>query len=164
LNYYTNDHVRFNPLAPGAFFTRRFFPEGALLSETGMIAHAPGGLIDAVKWGYRFGVPMIITENGVDDGEDDLRPQYILEHLHALWQVINDNYPIEGYFHWTLVDNFEWERGWTQHFGLWGLGRETQARLRRPSAELYAEICRTNGISSSFVEKYAPQVMQTLFP
>lgn len=164
LNYYTTDLVRFNPLAPGAFFSRRFFPEGALLSETGMIAHAPGGLIDAVKWGHHFGVPMIITENGVDDDEDDLRPQYILEHLHALWQVINDNYPIEGYFHWTLVDNFEWERGWTQHFGLWGLDQETQARLRRPSASLYAEICRTNGISSSIVEKYAPQVMQTLFP
>ncbi len=164
LNYYTTDQVRFNPLAANALFTRRFFPEGALLSETGMIAHTPGGMIDAVKWGHRFGVPMIITENGVDDGEDNLRPQYILEHLHALWRVINNNYPVEGYFHWTLVDNFEWERGWTQHFGLWGLDQETQARLRRPSAALYADICRTNGISSSVVEQHAPQVMQRLFP
>jgi beta-glucosidase len=107
---------------------------------------------------------MIITENGVDDEEDRLRPQYLVEHLHALWRGINGNYPVEGYFHWTLVDNFEWERGWTQHFGLWGLDRETQARVRRPSADLYAEICRTNGISSDAVERYAPDALPRLFP
>jgi beta-glucosidase len=107
---------------------------------------------------------MIITENGVDDSEDSLRPQYILEHLHALWRMINNNYPVEGYFHWTLVDNFEWERGWSQRFGLWGLERETQARVRRPSADLFAAICRTNGISSEMVAKYAPQSVSKLFP
>lgn len=164
LNYYTRDHVRFAPLAPGNFFTRRFFAEEALVSESGSIAHDPSGMVECVKWGSQFGVPMIITENGVDDGEDDLRPRYILEHLHALWRVINDNYPVEGYFHWTLVDNFEWERGWTQQFGLWGLDPETQARIRRPSADLYAEVCQINGISADTVEKYAPQVMTKLFP
>jgi len=164
LNYYTSDQVRFNLLTPSQFFARRFFPAGALLSESGFIAHDPAGLMACVKWGHQFGVPMIITENGVDDSEDSLRPQYILEHLHALWRVINNNYPVEGYFHWTLVDNFEWERGWSQRFGLWGLERETQARVRRPSADLFAEICRTNGISSEMVAKYAPQSVSKLFP
>lgn len=164
LNYYTRDHVRFNPFAPSQFFAKSFFPADSLLSESGFIAHDPAGIIECVKWGHQFGVPMIITENGVDDSEDNLRPQYILEHLHALWWVINDNYPVEGYFHWTLTDNFEWERGWTQRFGLWALDRETQARVRRPSADLYAEICRTNGISSAMVTQYAPQVLNTLFP
>jgi len=164
LNFYTSDLVRFNPLTPGQFFAKRYFPADALLSESGFIAHDPTEMMACVKWGHQFAVPMIITENGVDDREDDLRPQYILEHLHALWRVINDNYPVEGYFHWTLVDNFEWERGWTQRFGLWGLDLETQARLRRPSADLYAEICRTNGISTEMVEKYAPQVLNSLFP
>ena len=164
MNYYTTDHVRFNPLAPGQFFNQRFFPADTQMSESGFIAHEPTGMIECVKWGHQFGVPMIITENGVDDGDDELRPQYILEHLHALWQMINDNYPIEGYFHWTLVDNFEWERGWTQRFGLWGLDRETQARVRRPSVDLYAEVCRINGISSETVEKFAPQALPKLFP
>ena len=164
LNYFTCEQVRFSPLAMGAFFGRRSYPQDALLSETGMIAHHPFGIIDSVRWGRQFGVPMIITENGVDDREDELRPQYILEHLHDLWRVINNNYPVEGYFHWTLVDNFEWERGWTQRFGLWGLDVETLARLRRPSASMYAEICRTNGISSDVVEEYAPQSLPKLFP
>ncbi|NLN69325.1 MAG: glycoside hydrolase family 1 protein [Chloroflexi bacterium] len=164
LNYYTCDHVRFNPLTPGQFFAHRFFPGDALLSESEFISHDPQGLIDCVKWGHQFGVPMMITENGVDDSEDLLRPRYILEHLHALWKAINDNYPVEGYFHWTLVDNFEWERGWTQRFGLWELDPETQVRVRRPSADMYAEICRLNGISSAITGKYAPEALATLFP
>ena len=164
LNYYTSERVRFNPFAPGEFFSQRSFPSDALLSESGMIAHHPFGMVDCVRWGRQFGVPMIITENGVDDADDELRPQYMLEHLYDLWRITNNNYPVEGYFHWTLVDNFEWERGWSQRFGLWGLDTETQARLRRPSADLFAEICRTNGISSDMVEKYAPQSMAKLFP
>lgn len=164
LNYYTAERVGFNPLAPGKFFGRRSFPTGALMSESGFIAHHPFGMIDCVRWGRQFGAPMIITENGVDDGEDELRPQYILEHLYDLWRVINHNYPVEGYFHWTLVDNFEWERGWSQRFGLWRLDQETQARVRRPSADLYAEICRTNGISSEVVKRFAPQSLPKLFP
>ena len=164
VNYYTSELVRLNLFAPGQFFSRRFFPSDALLSESGFIAHDPEGMIECVKWGHQFGVPMIITENGVDDSEDHLRPQYLLEHLHALWRVINDNYAVEGYFHWTLTDNFEWERGWSQKFGLWALDRETQARVRRPSADLYAEICRTNGISTEMVAKFAPQAMTNLFP
>ncbi|HOE71145.1 MAG TPA: family 1 glycosylhydrolase [Brevefilum sp.] len=164
LNYYTCEHVRFNPFAPDQFFARRFFRQGSLLSETGFIAHDPQGLIECVKWGHQFGVPMIITENGVEDREDVLRPRYLVEHLHALWRVINDNYPVEGYFYWTLVDNFEWERGWSQRFGLWELDQETQVRVRRPSAELYEEICRINGISSEVTARYAPEAMQRLFP
>ena len=117
----------------------------------------------AVHNGNKF-IPIFITENGVDDSQDVLRPRYILEHLHALWKVMNENSMVEGYFHWSLVDNFEWERGWTQRFGLWGLDVATQARIRRPSVDLYAEICRTNGISADMVEKYAPESMKTLFP
>jgi len=164
VNYYTTDLVRFNPFAAKEMYTQRFFPEDAALSESDFIANIPNGMIEAVQWAESFGLPIFITENGVDDSKDTLRPKYILEHLHALWKVMNANIRVEGYFHWTLVDNFEWERGWTQRFGLWGLDRETQARIRRPSVDMYAEICHTNGIASDTVEKYAPEIMETLFP
>jgi len=164
INYYSCNTVRFDLLAPGKMFAHLGYPKGAVLSESGFIANIPEGLVEAVKWGNQFGLPMIITENGVEDSQDVLRPRYLLEHLHALWSIINHNYPVEGYFHWSLVDNFEWERGWTQRFGLWGLDLENQARIRRPSVDLYAEICRTNGISSETVEKYAPAAMPALFP
>lgn len=164
INYYATDTLRFDLFAAGSFFTKRTYPEDATVSETGFIAHTPRGMVKAVRWGEGFGVPIIITENGVEDSQDELRPRYLLEHLYALWQVMNSNAVVEGYFHWSLVDNFEWERGWTQRFGLWGLDRETQSRIRRPSVDLYAEICHLNGISTEIVEKYAPECLNTLFP
>jgi beta-glucosidase len=164
INYYSNDTVRFDLFAPKELFAHRYYPKDALLSENGFIANQPEGIAESVRWGSQFGVPMIITENGVEDSQDELRPRYTLEHLHALWKVINDNYPVRGYFHWSLVDNFEWERGWTQRFGLWGLNVETQVRIRRPSVDMYAAVCKTNGISSETVEKFAPEAMKRIFP
>lgn len=164
INYYTRDHVAFHPFRPGEFFARRYPPPGAEMSETGYIANAPEGFFQALSWGRQFQVPMLVTENGVDDSQDVLRPRYLIEHLHQLWRAVNFNYPIKGYFHWTLVDNFEWDRGWTQRYGLWALDVETQVRTRRPSADLYAEICKENGISSEMVARYAPELYKGMFP
>ena len=74
------------------------------------------------------------------------------------------NVPIKGYFYWTLVDNFEWERGWSQRFGLWALDVQTQIRTKRKSAELYSEICRSNAITSEAVEKHAPELYDLIYP
>jgi len=163
LNYYTSEKVALS-LDSRQAFTKRFFPEGSQLSHTDFIANIPTGMFQAIKWGLRFKVPIIITENGVEDPDDRLRPRYLAEHLHQVWRAVNFNYPVKGYFHWTLVDNFEWERGWSQRFGLWELDPETQARRKRPSADLYAEICRENGISSEMVARYAPEIFDKMFP
>ena len=166
LNYYTKDSVWFDIRNKAELFTRAGFPEDADLSGTGFIANIPAGLFQSLKWITRTypNTPIIITENGVEDTGDGMRPRYLVEHLHQVWKGINFNWPIKGYFHWTLVDNFEWERGWTQRFGLWALDVETQKRTKRPSADLYAAICKENGISSEMVEKYCPEVMNKLFP
>ena len=142
INYYSRDLIAFNLLKPGDLFARRFYPATDELSSTGFIANVPEGMFEALKWGQKFNLPILITENGVEDAEDKLRPRYLIQHLHQVWRAVNFNFPIKGYFHWTLVDNFEWERGWTQRFGLWELDVDTQSRRKRPSAELYAEICR----------------------
>ena len=77
---------------------------------------------DGLEWAHKFDLPIIITENGVEDDTDALRPRYLVEHLHQVWRAANFNWRVKGYFHWSLVDNFEWERGWTQRFGLVGAG------------------------------------------
>ena len=164
INYYTGDHVSLNLINVRQKIEAPAFPPGSDISPTGMIANEPQGIFDAVKWGLKYGVPMVITENGVEDAEDHLRPRYLAQHLHYLWKAVNFNYPVTGYFHWTLVDNFEWERGWTQRFGLWELNIESQMRRKRPSADLYAEICRENGISSEMVAQYAPEILSIMFP
>jgi len=164
INYYSRDLIAFNLLKPGDLFARRFYPATDELSSTGFIANVPEGMFEALKWGQKFNLPILITENGVEDAEDKLRPRYLIQHLHQVWRAVNFNFQIKGYFHWTLVDNFEWERGWTQRFGLWELDVDTQARRKRPSADLYAEICRENAISSDIVARYAPELLDPLFP
>jgi beta-glucosidase len=163
LNYYSADLVKF-VLQPGSLFNKRYYPPDAVVSESGFIANLPTGFYDALKWSLKFKLPILVTENGIEDSDDHLRPRYLVEHLHQVWRGINFNWPIKGYFHWSLVDNFEWERGWTQRFGLWGLDVETQARMRRPSVDLYAAICKENALSSEMVQKYAPAAYNKLFP
>ena len=56
---------------------------------------------------------------------------------------------VRGYFHWSLLDNFEWAEGWVPRFGLYALDPVTQRRTARPSAALYAQICRSNAVDVS---------------
>jgi beta-glucosidase len=164
VNYYSRDRISFDITQSRALFGGRHFPKDADLSTSGMIANEPEGFYEALKWGLQFNVPMIVTENGVDNQDDKMRPRYIAQHIQQLWRAVNYNWPVKGYFHWSLVDNFEWERGWSQRFGLWGLDVETQTRIRRNSVDLYAEICKQNGLSSSMVEKFCPEVLGKIFP
>lgn len=163
LNYYTRDLIKFDLRKSGALFSDRYYLKDALLSETGFLANDPHGFQEAIKWADKFGLPIYITENGCDDSQDDFRRRYLLEHLQAMWHMLTNNIPIKGYFYWTLVDNFEWERGWSQRFGLWGLDPQTQIRTKRKSVDLYAEICRTNAITSEAVEKFAPEVYDIIY-
>ena len=164
LNYYSRDQVSFDISRASTLFGRLYYTKDADLSTTGFIANVPEGFLEAQKWGLRFKVPILVTENGVEDNQDTLRPRYLAQHIQQLWRGVNFNWPVKGYFHWSLVDNFEWERGWTQRFGLWGLDVETQARIRRPSVDLYAAICKENGLSAEMVAKYCPEVLPVMFP
>ena len=166
LNYYSVDTVAFDLRVPGELFSRSFFPPGSDLADAGMNSNTPEGFFWALKWAVKNhpSLPILVTENGIEDATDRIRPRYLAEHVHAMWRAVNFTFPVKGYFHWSLVDNFEWERGWTQRFGLWALDVETQQRTKRSSADLYAAICKENGLSSSMVEKYCPEVFEKLFP
>jgi len=164
IQYYSSDLVSFNPVKPGELFSRREYPPDARLSENGFMANVPQGLYQALDWARHFRLPIYITENGVEDSEDTLRPEYLVQHLHQVWRAANFNWNIKGYFHWSQIDNFEWERGWSQRFGLWGLDVATQRRIHRKSVDLYARICKENSVSSEMVRQYAPRVFDLLFP
>jgi beta-glucosidase len=166
LNYYSVDTVWFDITKPTELFSNSGYPKDADMSDTNFLANIPEGIFQSIKWIERTypNLPIIITENGVEDSDDHLRPRYLVQHLHQVWRAVNFNWQVKGYFHWSLVDNFEWERGWTQRFGLWGLDIDTQKRIRRPSVDLYAEICKENGISSEMVQKYCPEVFEKIFP
>ncbi|MCO6451514.1 MAG: glycoside hydrolase family 1 protein [Caldilineales bacterium] len=152
LNYYTREYCAFEPLRPGSLFHRRFFRADASISPTGFCANEPEGFYAALTWARSFGLPIIITENGAEDAADQFRPHYLAQHIAQAGRAIEAGYPIEGYFHWSLLDNFEWERGWTQRFGLWELDIETQERCKRSSADLYERICRSHQVPRRWLD------------
>ena len=166
LNYYSADTISFNIRKSKQLFTHSTYPPDADYSQNKFIANIPEGLYDSLHWAVRTypNTPIIITENGVESADDHIRPRYLAQHVHQMWRAVNFNWPVKGYFHWSLVDNFEWERGWTQRFGLWALDIQTQKRTKRPSADLYGEICKENGLSSAMVRKYCPEVFDKIFP
>ncbi len=162
VNYYSYSRAVFPP-RPGRLYDN-IYPPNALVGDGNYGEVYPAGLFWAINHTLRYRKPIYITENGLPDHDDDLRPAFILLHLREIWRAISFNYPVMGYYHWSLIDNFEWERGWTQRFGLIALDPETQTRTLRRSGELYGEICHLNGVSSDMAQRYAPQLLTTMFP
>lgn len=162
INYYSRSLVRFPP-RPGRLYESEA-PPGAVMADDDFFEIYPQGLFKAIKANLRYGKPIYVAENGLPDAGDQHRSDFILSHLREVWRAISFNYPVMGYYHWTLVDNFEWDRGWRQRFGLIELDPATQARSWRPSGRLYAEICQSNSISSDMAERYAPDLLATMFP
>ena len=96
------------------------------------------------------GLPLVVTENGsawpdtVTDGavHDPERTDYLVRHLQALTAAVDEGADVRGYFAWSLLDNFEWARGYDQRFGLVYVDYETQARIPKDSAHVYADVLR----------------------
>ena len=125
----------------------------------------PEGLLESLQSVEPYGVPIYITENGIPDEHDRYRPAFILTHLHQLWRALRMGIDVRGYYHWSLVDNFEWSEGYDPRFrfGLWQVDFETQERTLKESGRLYTEICRLGGIEKEMVEKHAPKLSPELF-
>jgi beta-glucosidase len=163
LNYYTRDLIAYDRSA-GPGYGRTEHTPGAELLDGDYGELYPKGLTRALKWLSRLGIPIHITENGIPDGDDDQRPRAMLLHLYQLWRALQDNIPVRSYYHWTLVDNFEWAEGWTLPFGLIELDPQSQKRRARPSADLYAAIARGNAITPEMIDAYAPELRSVLLP
>ena len=170
VNYYTREMVRFDPTAATEVFGRRFVRPGALRNDPGLDESFgeiyPDGLYRVLKSVYkrtRGNKPLYITENGFSDGADNRRPRAILEHLAMVHRAIREGIPVRGYFHWTLVDNFEWNNGWQVRFGLIEIDPMTQERIPRRSASMFGELCRANAITEAIVERYAPEAAEAIF-
>ncbi|MEO0482412.1 MAG: GH1 family beta-glucosidase [Planctomycetota bacterium] len=117
----------------------------------------------ALYWGPkqlhdRYHRPIIITENGIanrdwvmQDGKvhDPQRIDYTRLHLVELARAMQDGVHVEGYCHWSLLDNFEWAEGYEQRFGLVHVDFETQERTRKDSAYWYADVIKSGGASLS---------------
>jgi beta-glucosidase len=102
----------------------------------------PPGIYQVTKMFKKYKLPIYITENGLDDSSDDRREDFIKEHLKWLAKAIENKVPIEGYFHWSLIDNFEWQEGFEPKYGLFAVNYKTQERKMRPSSRFYEKIAK----------------------
>ena len=139
VNYYSRLHVRFpaaTRVLTGFSYRDR---QGRGLTDNGWEI-APASFAALLGDAGRLGLPVLVTENGLADGADALRPAFLKSHFAALAEAEAAGVPVAGYLHWSLLDNFEWLDGYGPKFGLFAVDPETFERRPRPSAAVFREI------------------------
>lgn len=160
LNYYTSHRVEFLKIKD---LIKRMTSENPETRTIRKEVH-PEGLLFLLRELKRYRLPIYITENGLADQTDARRRKFILRHLKYLWQAIQEGIDVQGYLHWSLIDNFEWHKGFKPRFGLVAINYETLERKPRPSAFLYQEICGKKIINKEIIYKYSPEIKNEIYP
>ncbi|MDQ3159222.1 MAG: glycoside hydrolase family 1 protein [bacterium] len=128
-NYYFTDYYkkfkRSNPTVP--------------VNDLGWYMEPEGLFPLLVRVWKHYNKPIIVTENGVADSDDQFREWWIEETVIAMEKALSEGVHLQGYFHWSLLDNFEWAYGWWPKFGLVEVDRKTMKRKVRPSGRYYAK-------------------------
>jgi beta-glucosidase len=155
VNYYTRNVTRFDANA----WPLRAAPvrqKQATHTETGWEVFAQG-LTGILVWAKeRYGDPRIyVTENGAaffdpptatnDRVADPLRVDYMRQHVAALHAAREAGVDLQGYFAWSLLDNFEWSHGYSKRFGIVHVNFETQKRTPKDSARFYSQVIAARG-------------------
>jgi len=121
-------------------------PKGSTVNWSGTEVWA-GSLAGAVRYAHEAtGVPILVSEHGVGTEDDTIRAKFIPEALAGLKAAMDDGVPVQGYCHWSLLDNFEWIFGYKPKFGLHSVDPVTFARTPKPSAGVYGAIARRNAL------------------
>jgi beta-glucosidase len=150
INYYFSDYYKgvdfgYRPKASGTvkspFIVRRNPP--IPVNNLGWYME-PEGLYPLIMrtWAH-YKKPIIITENGVADEQDEYRQWWLEQTVLAMQKALAEGVDLRGYLHWSLLDNFEWAYGWWPKFGLIAVDREhAMQRSPRPSALWFAGLLR----------------------
>ena len=119
-------------------------PEGAELTQMDYEFY-PEALEHVIRKVHEeLDIPIIVTENGVATSDDTRRIAFIEKALVGVNNCINDDINVIGYCHWSLLDNFEWQKGYSMTFGLISVDRETQKRTVKPSLEYLGSYVNKN--------------------
>ncbi len=145
VNYYSRDLLTAS-LNPMTLFAQRHVQEGSEVNDLGWEIY-PEGLSRLIAQYYaQYKLPVYITENGIADANDDKRQAYIVSHLTEVAKCIEKGIPVQRYYHWTLMDNFEWMEGYEARFGLYAHDVGSQQRTLRSSGQYYKSVCNTHQI------------------
>lgn len=146
LNYYFNHYISFNgesdkwPSLVDIALTKKD------VTDMGWEI-LPEGIFNVLMDFSDYHKPIYITENGLASTNDDRRCRYLISYLKEIYHAIQAGANVKGYFHWSLLDNFEWADGFNPRFGLVEVDYATQKRIPRPSAYVFSQIAKDNGIA-----------------
>ncbi len=154
INYYSREMVTFNIRKPEQMFGDIETLPGAPVNDLGWELYPEGLSRFCEACHRRFGLPIYITENGTADAADRFRSRYLYDHLRQVHRLIGAGVDVRRYYHWTLMDNFEWAEGYEAKFGLVAVNFKNQKRTIRRSGTFYGEICKNRGVTGAMIKKY----------
>ena len=110
--------------------------------------YAPDALGDCLRRAAELapGLPLLVTENGIATSDDDERIAYTAEALAGVHAALADGVPVEGYLHWSLLDNFEWMHGYRPTFGLVSVDRGSFERTPKPSLDWLGRVAKAGAL------------------
>ena len=142
VNYYVRQVVQWRPRGTAVLFgseqKNTSSDVGRQFSSLGWEVY-PDGLHEVLRRFASYGVPLIVTENGIATSDEALRVSFLEAHVRSLAQAMQSGVNVLGYLYWTLFDNYEWTEGRTAHFGLAAVDPSNQMRIERPAARAFEE-------------------------
>jgi beta-glucosidase len=137
VNYYFHNRINYG-------FNKN---ENLKVSDMGWELY-PEGMEHVLSGLKKYSLPVFVTENGLADACDADRPWLIEATLRSVMNSMENGADVKGYFHWSLIDNFEWDKGFWPRFGLISVDRKNLSRkIRKDSADVYRRIIK-KGFSS----------------
>ncbi len=142
LNYYTCNFLKFK--------VKKIMGEEDMnlplrKNSLGWYVH-PASLGKILSFLKKFNLPVIITENGTSEDEELFYEAFLKAHLLQVLKSLKKGIPVKGYFWWSLIDNFEWDKGFNAYFGIFSVDRNSGERKSRPFCKKFSEIIKTNSL------------------
>jgi beta-glucosidase len=149
LNYYGRVRFRhFRAMIPASGAPVKNLKDFGFVCDD-MVERYPEGMSRILEYlSRKFGLPIYITEHGAASNDENFRARDLRQYLGALHRSIQSGVDVRGFFYWSLLDNFEWQFGYTKKFGLLAVdfADEKLTRSPKPLAKIYENICRNNGL------------------
>lgn len=148
INYYSRQMVDLKRLRIGNLATDVSDPKSSRIKRNSLGWDIyPRGLYQILLELKKYSLPIIITENGICTANDKQRWKYIRDHLTNIHLAMKKGVNVTGYLYWSLMDNFEWDKGFGPRFGLVDINYKTYKRTVRDSARKYSRVCRTGTLA-----------------
>ncbi|MEM0286321.1 MAG: family 1 glycosylhydrolase, partial [Candidatus Methanomethyliaceae archaeon] len=130
-------------------YSQKTYGEEGVIAEPNMrttlmgYKFCPEALSNVIRFVSKYwDKPILVTENGISTEDDKERVEFIIRAIAGIYQCLEEGINLIGYIHWSLLDNFEWQLGFSQKFGLIAVDRNTQKRYPKHSLYLLGDICK----------------------